>query len=103
MRKTAVEMTSHGRSGKPKTTGFPPRPQLLEIANTAIPTFPQPRRGAEKVENEKHVSHFPACCFSVFKNQKGGPAADRFAPPSPGSFFNENMLCETLSDYALMS
>jgi hypothetical protein len=60
--KTAVEMTGHGRGGKPKA-GFPPRPQPLEIANCAIPTFPQPRRRAEKWKTKKHVFHFPAHCL----------------------------------------
>jgi hypothetical protein len=36
-------MTGHGRGGKPKAR-FPPRPQPLEIANNAIPTFPPSRR-----------------------------------------------------------
>ena len=32
-------------------------------------------------ENQKQVSHFPTCWFSVSKpNQEGGLAADRFAP-----------------------
>ncbi len=70
----------------------PLRPQPLEIANDAIPTFPQPRREAEKWKNEQHVSHFPAHGFVfVSKTQKGGLAADRFAP-APGSFFDEKML-----------
>jgi hypothetical protein len=44
------------------------------------------------VENEQHVSHFPAHGFVfVSKTQKGGLAADRFAP-APGSFFDEKML-----------
>jgi len=38
----AVEMPARGRRGKPKA-GFPPRPQALEIAEGAIPTFPPPR------------------------------------------------------------
>ena len=48
------------------------------------------------MENEKHVSHFPAHGFVfVSKTQKGGLAADRFAP-APGSFFDEKMLFRTL-------
>ena len=44
------------------------------------------------MENEKHVSHFPTHGFVfVSKTQKGGLAADRFAP-APGSFFDEKML-----------
>src|SRR5579863_8452910 len=50
-----------------------------------IPTVPA---GRGKVENEKHVSHFPACCLYVQNRKEPG---GRFAPPS-GSFFNENML-----------
>ncbi len=65
-------MTGHGRGGKPKA-GFPPRPQPLEIANDAIPTFPQPRRGAEKWKNEKHVSHFPACGFMGVSKKERRP------------------------------
>ena len=65
-----------------KTKGrFPSAPTALgnrKQRDSHIPTAAT-RRG--KVENEKHVSHFPACCFTVSnKNQKGGLAADRFAP-----------------------
>ena len=65
-----------------KTKGrFPSAPTALgnrKQRDSHIPTAAM-RRG--KVENEKHVSHFPACCFTVSnKNQKGGLAADRFAP-----------------------
>ncbi len=91
MKKTAVEMTGHGRSGKPKA-GFPTAPTALgnrQLRDSHIPTAAT-RRG--KVENEKHVSHFPAHCFVfVSKTQKGDSAADRFAP-APGSFFDEKML-----------
>src|SRR5271156_6423077 len=50
-----------------------------------IPTVPARRA---KVENEKHVSHFPACCLHIPDRKEPG---GRFAPPS-GSFFNEKML-----------
>ena len=91
MKQTAVEMTGHGRGGKPKA-GFPPRPQPLEIANNAIPTFPQPRRGAEKWKTKSTFPTFPLAVFAFVKTrQKGGLAADRFAPAS-GSFFDEKML-----------
>ena len=44
------------------------------------------------MENEKHVSHFPAHDFVlVSKTQKVGLAEDRFAPV-PGSFFDEKMI-----------
>jgi hypothetical protein len=74
-------MTGDGRGGKPKA-GFPPRPQPLEIANNAIPTFPQPRRGAEKWKTKSTFPTFPLAVFSSQTNQKGGLAADRFAPAS---------------------
>src|ERR1700694_5114057 len=74
-------MTGDGRGGKPKA-GFPPRPQPLEIANNAIPTFPQPRRGAEKWKTKSTFPTFPLAVFSSQTNQKGGLAADRFAPTS---------------------
>ena len=44
------------------------------------------------MENETHVSHFPAHGFVfVSKTKRGALAADRFAP-APGSFFDEKML-----------
>jgi hypothetical protein len=55
------------------------------------------------VENERHVSHFPAHGFVfVSKTKKGGLAADRFAP-APGSFFDEKMLVLTynVGDHAV--
>src|SRR5687767_5222132 len=39
----AVEMTGRGKRGKPNP-GFPLFPPPLEIANSAISTFPPPRR-----------------------------------------------------------
>src|SRR5215471_13035350 len=71
-------MTGHGRGGKPNP-GFPPRPQPLEIA-AAIPTFPQPRRGAEKWKTKRTFSTFPLVVCLFLTTQKGGLAADRFAP-----------------------
>ena len=48
---------------------------------TRFPHFHRPGRG--QVENEKHVSHLPACCLYISKpNQKGGLAPGRFAPVS---------------------
>jgi hypothetical protein len=95
--KTAVEMTGHGRRGKPKA-GFPPRPQPLEIAKNAIPTFPQPRRGAEKWKTKSTFPTFPLTVLVfVSKTQKGGLAADRFAP-APGSFFDEKMLLHLIHE-----
>jgi hypothetical protein len=80
MKQRAVEMTDHGRGGKPKA-GFPPRPQSLEIANSAIPTFPQPRRGAGKWKTKSTFSTFPLTVFAFVKQEKkGGLAAGRFAP-----------------------
>jgi hypothetical protein len=76
-----------------KTNGrFPTAPTALEIANDAIPTFPQPRRGAEKWKTKSTFLTFPLTVLLVVsKTQKGGLAADRFAP-APGSFFDEKML-----------
>src|SRR5712664_620618 len=61
-------MTACGRRGKPKA-GFPrastglgnrkPRDSHISIAAA--------RRG--KVENQKQVSHFPACCFFFPQNE----------------------------------
>jgi hypothetical protein len=57
------------------------RPQSLEIAKAAIPTFPQLRRGAEKWKTKSRFPTFPLAIFSSPKtNPKGGLAADRFAP-----------------------
>ena len=59
------------------------RPQSLEIAKAAIPTFPQLPRGAEKWKTKSRFPTFPLAVFSSPKtNQKGGLAADRFAPAS---------------------
>ena len=73
--KRTVEMTGYGRLGKPRT-GFPKRPQPLEIA-AAISTFPPPLRSYGKVENQKQVSHFSTALFPLFVNfKKGGPASE---------------------------
>jgi hypothetical protein len=85
--KTAVEMTGHGRGGKPKA-GFPPRPQPLEIANCAIPTFPPPRRSNGKVENQKQVSHFPTAYDLPIMTKFRKEAWRRSFAPSPGSLFD---------------
>jgi hypothetical protein len=79
---TAVEMTAYGRGGKPKA-GFPPRPQALEIAQDAIPTFPPPRRGAEKWKTKSTFPTFPLAAFGVLKlkqHRKEDLAAGRYAP-----------------------
>jgi hypothetical protein len=60
--KAAVEMTRHGKRGKPKA-GFPLFPRRLEIA-FAIPTFP--RLG---------------CCFPILKTKRSRSA--RVLPMSP--------------------
>jgi hypothetical protein len=79
VKKQAVEMTVYGRGGKPKA-GFPPRPQPLEIAKGAIPTFPPPRLGVEKWKTKSRFPTFPLVVFILkTKPQKGGLAADRFA------------------------
>src|ERR1700736_4431013 len=51
-------------------------PQPLEIANDAIPTFPQPRRGAEKWKTKPR---FPTCPLVVLFFSERRPG-DRFAP-----------------------
>ena len=75
----AVEMPRHGHGGKPKA-GFPPRPQPLGIAEDAIPTFPPPRRGAEKWKTKGTFPTFPLAGLGFQRTQKGDLAADRFAP-----------------------
>src|SRR5579862_8363292 len=85
-----VEMPAYGRRGKPKA-GFPLPPQSLEIAQSAIPTFPQPRRGAEKWKTKGTFPTFPLVVYIFQTNQKGDLAAVASRPAS-GSFFNENML-----------
>jgi hypothetical protein len=61
--------------------GFPTAPTALgnrKRRDSHISTAAT-RRG--KVENEKHVSHFPARCLCVFQTtQKGGLAPGRSAP-----------------------
>ena len=65
-KKRAVEMTGHGKRGKPKA-GFPCFPQPLEIAG-AIPTFPQTRRRPRgKVEIQQQDSHFPIAVSFPYK------------------------------------
>jgi hypothetical protein len=56
------------------------RPQSVEIAKAAIPTFPQLRRGAGKWKTKSRFPTFPLAVFLPKTNQKGGLAADRFAP-----------------------
>src|SRR5271157_3145815 len=68
----AVEMTGHGRGGKPKA-GFPPRPQPLEIA----PRFPHSHRPGEaegKWKAKTRLPTFPQHGFCYPKSkQKGAP------------------------------
>src|SRR5712671_2819600 len=73
-------MTACGRRGNQSQVSHG-RPQSLEIAKAAIPTFPQLRRGAEKWKTKSRFPTFPLAVFSSPKtNQKGDLAADRFAP-----------------------
>src|ERR1700736_4210579 len=51
-------------------------PQPLEIANDAIPTFPQPRRGAEKWKTKPRFPTFPLVVYFFSERRPG----DRFAP-----------------------
>jgi hypothetical protein len=58
-------MTDYGKRGKPKA-GFPLFPQPLEIAKSAIPTFPQPGDDREeKWKSKNQDSHFPIAAFFV--------------------------------------
>jgi hypothetical protein len=83
-----MEKPGCGRGGKPNP-GVPPRPQTLEIANPAIPTFPQPRRSGGKVESQKTASHFPTARPFPYQIRNRKEAWRRFASlPPPGSFFN---------------
>src|SRR5450755_4730401 len=66
-------MTGYGRRGKPKA-GFPPRPQPLEIANNAIPTFPQPLLRVEKWKTKSRFPTFPLVVFAVQPNQERKPS-----------------------------
>jgi hypothetical protein len=87
--KGAVEMTVHGRKGKPRT-GFPLRPQPLEIAKP-ISTFPPPLKSSGKVENQNQVSHFPPAVFPILSGPKQKPRKEawrRSFAPSPGSLFD---------------
>jgi hypothetical protein len=85
-----MEMTGYGKQGKPNS-GFPRFPQPLEIA-LAIPTFPQPRRGAGKWKTTGTFPTFPlAVCLYQIKSEKETPQPITQLPPS-GSFFNEKML-----------
>ena len=80
--KTAVEMTGRGHRGKPKA-GFPPRPQPLEIAEAAIPTFPPPRRAMEKWKAQKQafpLFHSPD--FICLTDLRKEARRRSFAPPS---------------------
>jgi hypothetical protein len=75
----AVEMTGHGKRGKPNPS-FPRFPQPLEIA-LAIPTFPH--RPGEARKSGKRKARFPLSrLLFVFTKRikKETLAADRFAP-----------------------
>src|SRR6266581_2017041 len=65
--------------GKPNP-GFPSFSPALGN-RCAIPTFPPPRRGAEKWKTKTQFSTFPLAVIAAPKpNKKGDPAADRSAP-----------------------
>jgi hypothetical protein len=74
-------MLCYGPGGKPKP-GFPPRPQPLEIAKGAIPTFP-PLRLLLCLLKTKTPNPKP---------KKGDPGKLATQPPSSGSFLDEKML-----------
>jgi hypothetical protein len=81
-----MEMTGYGRRGKPKT-GFPPRPQPLEIANNAIPTFPQLLRGVEKWKTKNRFPTFPLVVFALKPKPRKETRRIASLPP-PGSSFD---------------
>jgi hypothetical protein len=65
-------MTDYGKRGKPKA-GFPLFPQPLEIAKSAIPTFPQPGDDREeKWKSKTRIPTFPSRFPFPYKTQKGG-------------------------------
>jgi hypothetical protein len=73
--KTAVEMTGHGRRGKPNA-GFPPAPTALGNRG-AIPTFPPSPRRSGKWKTKNRFPHFPLPRVALFDQiQKGGLAAE---------------------------
>ena len=74
-----VEMTGHGKEGKPKA-GFPSFPQPLEIASR----FPHSHRTAATILTQKTTT------------RKGHPKRSLRYRPS-GSFFNEKMLPRKLA------
>jgi hypothetical protein len=59
------------------------------LRDSHIPTAAT-RRG--KVENEKHVSHFPACCFGVETEIRKETRRRIATLPPSGSSFDWNML-----------
>jgi hypothetical protein len=73
-------MTGYGKRGKPKA-GFPLFPQPLEIAKSAISTFPQPRRRPRgKVEIQKQDFHFPIAVSLHLTNSKKEDSPERRVP-----------------------
>jgi hypothetical protein len=85
-----------GKRGKPKA-GFPPlATSPLEISPQPgeIPTFPQFRlRGRmRKVENEKHVSHFPTAPKPLFHNKNTTRGRGyRFPPEARSARLNHDI------------
>jgi hypothetical protein len=89
-----MEMTGCGKRGKPNP-GFPRFLQPLEIA-LAIPTFPQPLRGAGKWKTKNTFPTFPLAVL-LYQNQSERRPLRRIAPlPPSGSFLNEKMLKDGL-------
>lgn len=88
MKQRAVEMTGVWTAVENQRQVSHRRPQPLEIAEGAIPTFPQPRRGAEKWKTKSTFPTFPLAVLKV-KTESRKEAWRRIAslPPS-GSFFD---------------
>jgi hypothetical protein len=83
--KTAVEMTGHGRGGKPKTGFLRAHSPWKSLRDSHIPTAAT-KHG--KVENQKQVSHFPTAYCFPFTTKFRKEAWRRSFAPSPGSLFD---------------
>jgi hypothetical protein len=90
--KRAVEMTGLWKTRKTKDR-FPSFPTALGNRQSAIPTFPQPRRRySEKWKSKSGIPTFPRLLFLLLQTQKGD-SPERRVPRRSGSSFDWNMLC----------
>jgi hypothetical protein len=89
--KRAVEMTGLWKTRKTKDR-FPSFPTALGNRQSAIPTFPQPRRRySEKWKSKSGIPTFPRLLFLLLQTQKGD-SPERRVPRRSGSSFDWNML-----------